>query len=212
MLNRISNAQREKNDDSLILLFRDHGRYAELIAASNADFISKQRPIEGAHRNSPPPNRTPSLVSFVGQTGAGKSTLIKLMIQLKSTSDQDAEYPSPVVGIPGKELPTSEDVHLYVDPSTSSTEIPLLYADCEGLDAGEREPLAVTFRKKRARVLDMNDDQSLHGQYCSQRELLWATSRTERTRDFAVSQLYPRLLFTFSDVIVFVHRNPRYDL
>src|SRR5947207_486863 len=119
-----------------MLLYRDHGRYAELIAAINADWISKQRSIEGGHGDSPLPNRTPSLVSFVGQTGAGKSTLIKLMIQLKSPPGLDTDiYPSPVVGVPGEELPTSEDVHLYVDPSTSATETPLLYADCEGLDA-----------------------------------------------------------------------------
>src|SRR5947207_11012074 len=196
-----------------MLLYRDHGRYAELIAAINADWISKQRSIEGGHGDSPLPNRTPSLVSFVGQTGAGKSTLIKLMIQLKSPPGLDTDiYPSPVVGVPGEELPTSEDVHLYVDPSTSATETPLLYADCEGLDAGEREPLAVSFRKKRESLVDFGEDPSFHGQYCSNRVLFWATSRAERTRDFAVSQLYPRLLFTFSDVIVFVHRNPRYEL
>lgn len=30
-----------------------------------------------------------------------------------------------------------------------------------------------------------------------------------RKREFAVSQLYPRVLYTFSDVVVFVLRNPR---
>jgi hypothetical protein len=42
------------------------------------------------------------------------------------------------------------------------------------------------------------------------RELHWAKSPLERTRQFIVAKFYPRLLFTFSDVVIFVHRNPRY--
>ena len=44
----------------------------------------------------------------------------------------------------------------------------------------------------------------------SKRELHWAKSPPERTRQFIVAKFYPRLLFTFSDVVIFVHRNPRY--
>jgi hypothetical protein len=84
----------------------------------------------------------------VGQTGAGKSTLIKLLIQLKTVTEQ-LNAGCPVVGVSGREVPTSEDVHLYVDPATFFSTTPLLYADCEGLDGGEREPLATTFRNRR---------------------------------------------------------------
>jgi hypothetical protein len=199
--------EREGTTSGPVLFFRDHGRYAELIATTNADWLSTQPSIERNNGHNAASNRTPSLVSFVGQTGAGKSTLIKLMIQL-SPSSLATGYPSPVVGVPEKELPTSADVHLYVDPSTASTNSPLLYADCEGLDAGEREPLAATYRKKDGAV-DFEESTSVYPPHYSKRELRWATSQAERTRDFAVSQLYPRLLFTFSDVIVFVHRNPR---
>jgi hypothetical protein len=40
-------------------------------------------------------------------------------------------------------------VHLYLDPSTFLSEAPILYADCEGLDGGERLPLATTSRQRR---------------------------------------------------------------
>ena len=88
---------------------------------------------------------------------------------------------------------------------------PMLYADCEGLDGGEREPIGTRFRKARpsspdARVRESAD----HPLYVSSRELLWASEDpSRRTRDFAVANLYPRLLFSFSDTVVFVLRNPR---
>jgi hypothetical protein len=157
-------------------------------------------------------------VSFVGQTGAGKSTLIKLIIDLSTRPDpgkSPENFPSPVVGISGHDTPTSEDVHLYLDPSTAGSAAPVLYADCEGLDGGERESVAARFGKERQILMaktQENEESSFRARYSSERVLAWTYSPTQRTRDFAVSNLYPRLLFTFSDVIVFVLRNPRYFL
>lgn len=45
--------------------------------------------------------------------------------------------------------------------------------------------------------------------HSSQREITWATTPEKRTREFAVTNLYPRLLYTFSDIVVFVLKNPR---
>ena len=118
-------------------------------------------------------------------------------------------FATPVVGPTGADVPTSGDVHLYCDPTSLYSQRPILYADCEGLDGGEREPLANKFRRKEqasksggGKVIQMNMP-------TFERELTWATTITKRTRAFAVSEMYPRLLYTFSDIIVFVLKNPR---
>jgi len=115
-------------------------------------------------------------------------------------------------------VPTSGDVHLYSDPKTSSSDNPLLYADCEGLAGGEREPMGA--KSKLLKRKNENSDNArrtnsfqknlrkIH--LTSEREITWATTTEKQSREFAVTHLYPRLLYTFSDVVVFVLKNPRY--
>jgi hypothetical protein len=129
--------------------------------------------------------------------------LIKLLIDLHVSEDQ--YFRTPVVGAPGSIDPTSEDVHLYADPITAVSEAPLFYADCEGLLGGEREPLSTRLKKSLMKASQSESQQSP----ISERELEWADTANRRSRQFAVTNLYPRLLYTFSDVIVFVLKNPR---
>lgn len=148
--------------------------------------------------------RYPQLVSFIGQTNTGKSTLIKMLIQqaeARSTITSQPIYATPVIGssIHGC-LPTSADVHLYADPGTYATQTPLFYADAEGLDAGEDPPIGSASRRKSKR-------HNIRGG--SKRILEWANTSERRERGFIVSELYPRLLYTFSDVVVFVLRNEK---
>jgi energy-coupling factor transporter ATP-binding protein EcfA2 len=75
----------------------------------------------------------PSLVSFVGDTGSGKSTIIKAMIRM-SAPKSHGQYQVPVPGTGQDQFTsTSSDVQLYADPWTVSTEVPIVMADCEGL-------------------------------------------------------------------------------
>ncbi|EXK77612.1 hypothetical protein FOQG_17687 [Fusarium oxysporum f. sp. raphani 54005] len=79
-----------------------------------------------------PARQYPSLISFVGDTGSGKSTLIRAIIRMLAPRSQK-QYRVPVQGAAedGFES-TSSDVHLFADPHTSSTEVPRLFVDCEG--------------------------------------------------------------------------------
>jgi energy-coupling factor transporter ATP-binding protein EcfA2 len=189
--------------------FQDYGRYSAIMADSNSGEFKF---------------RYPQLVSFIGQTGAGKSTLIKMLIdqQERKSGSREWSLPSPVAGTSANgNVPTSGDVHLYSDPSTYRSEFPMLYADCEGLEGGENVPMAAQYRngmvapqkekvrddqtprehRKRRRV-----SKSFHS---TQRDIAWANSPDKSKRQYAVTELYPRLLYTFSDVIVFVLRNAK---
>lgn len=198
------------------LIFQDCGKYASLMAECSSGQKSRQYP---------------GLVSFVGQTGkpsyfylcflfdtatgAGKSALIKMLIDLNSNARQEAV---PVVGSVNDSVPTSGDVHLYVDPCTHLSDYPILYADCEGLEGGVQEPMALQARRVENSIKHAQPGRrTLSFQkrlrkkhHSSQREITWATTPEKKTRQFMVTNLYPRLLYTFSDVVVFVLRNPRY--
>jgi energy-coupling factor transporter ATP-binding protein EcfA2 len=189
--------------------FQDYGRYSAIMADSNSGEFKF---------------RYPQLVSFIGQTGAGKSTLIKMLIdqQERTGSSRNWSLPSPVAGTSANgNVPTSGDVHLYSDPSTYHAECPMLYADCEGLEGGENIPMAAQYRngpmapqKERSKVDSASKEhrgrhkvsKSFH---TTQRDLKWANSPEKSRRQYAVTELYPRLLYTFSDVIVFVLRNAK---
>jgi energy-coupling factor transporter ATP-binding protein EcfA2 len=192
-------------------VFQDYGRYSTVMADSDT----------GDFRD-----RYPQLVSFIGQTGAGKSTLIKMLIdqQERKHSLQGWGLPSPVAGTSTNgSVPTSGDVHLYSDPATYFTEYPMLYADCEGLEGGENTPMAVQYRNSASGISKekSRDDHApkehrkrrmvSKGFHVVQKDIKWANSDTFK-RQYAVTELYPRLLYTFSDVVVFVLRNAKYVL
>ncbi|KAI1452785.1 hypothetical protein F4805DRAFT_462423 [Annulohypoxylon moriforme] len=214
-------------------VFQDHGRFANLMSDSQTKDLG---------------NRYPQLVSFIGQTGAGKSTLIKMLIDRLDMrlNDQRTRFPSPVTSSSNDRVPTTGDVHLYADPSSYYTRGPVLYADCEGLDGGEAIPRGLRHRAKDnsdqglekpagngCPRISRASNQSPHAnrsysqptnsnpirieakrkmqknRHSSQRDIAWAVTPETKKREYAVTQLYPRLLYTFSDVVVFVLRNPR---
>ncbi|KAF5534140.1 calcium-independent phospholipase A2, partial [Fusarium phyllophilum] len=93
-----------------------------------------------------PLRQYPSLISFVGDTNAGKSTLIRAMIEALAPCQ---EYQVPVQGSESdRYLSTSSDIHLFADPKTQSSEVPRFFIDCEGFhgtDQQAHEILATMF-------------------------------------------------------------------
>ncbi|KAL8906193.1 MAG: hypothetical protein Q9171_006376 [Xanthocarpia ochracea] len=106
------------------------------------------------------------------------------------------------------------------DPDSYQSTTPMLYADCEGLEGGESIPRAEALRMQDGAVdphaqrkdsLEPKGRRRLHrkGNRVS-RNLKWAHGDKEKSkREYAVTELYPKLLYTFSDVVVFVLRNPK---
>jgi len=110
-------------------------------------------------------------------------------------------FNTPVVGDINATKPTSGDVHLYADPTTFPSSTPMLYADCEGLEGSEEDPLA------RSAYTDGSGQRQ---RQAIRHKLNWADGKERSKREYAVLHLYPRLLYTFSDVVVFVSKNARY--
>ncbi|KAI0471495.1 hypothetical protein GGR56DRAFT_654355 [Xylariaceae sp. FL0804] len=181
-------------DDSGHPLLHDYGRFAAIMGETMAD--------------EPDVERYPQLASFIGETGAGKSTLIKLLIDSQDLdSPEGSRYFSPVTSSNQDRISTTGDVHLYADPASLHSSNPLLLVDCEGFSGGEAVPKQLRQHRDDADSARPNGDHA--GRYSSTRKIEWAETPQTQKREFAVSQLYPRILYTFSDVVVFVLRNPR---
>ena len=133
----------------------------------------------------------------------------------RATND---DFPTPVVGSPNDDVPVSADVHLYAEPNTFMTAAPVFYADCEGLQGGEMVPRAEALRardeitKLDKKQLHLSEEiPRLHMKQHVKRKLMWAVGdRDKSKREFAVKWLYPKLLYTFSDVVVFVLPTSKY--
>ncbi|KAK4656287.1 hypothetical protein QC762_310000 [Podospora pseudocomata] len=169
-------------------------------------------------------NHYPSIVSFIGNTYAGKSTVVRAMLLL-GLAEQRAGNSSDALGRenalynllqsvldrPEKhELPVSQGgddpatfgVHLYRNNITTQPEpspdpqYPLLLADCEGFTAD----FALTNAEKAVPDTEDPDEQ--------------VETRTIKADDYGrgkagIDLFYARFLYAVSDVVVFVTQNPK---
>ncbi|KAH6647653.1 hypothetical protein BKA67DRAFT_394493 [Truncatella angustata] len=186
-------------------VFQDYGRFAAVMGESHAREVAMER--------------YPQLVTFIGETGAGKSSLVKMLIDRQDIgSAVGGYYRTPVTSSGYDRLPTTGDVHLYPEPSTYYSDTPLLLADCEGLNGGEMLPKALRYQTDEQGSMDtfgaipkarIEEVKNRKMRKSSPRQIVWADNPQNQKREYAVSVLYPRILYSFSDVVVFVLRNPR---
>lgn len=146
-----------------------------------------------------PEHACPSVISFVGKTGVGKSLLIRMLMVLFNTNNQFRydEFGLPIPGHSSAVESTSCDLHLYRGPNLKEAEVghdpdefPILFIDAEGIE-GSAEPKGLSYILSQffALVAGHNRDAYL------------------KARKKVVNLCYPKLQYVFSDAICYVTEN-----
>ncbi|KAJ4137164.1 hypothetical protein NW768_002745 [Fusarium equiseti] len=184
---------------------RQFPRFADLVEAHQSNFQE-------------PGPCSAQLVSFIGGTGAGKSTIIRvLMKQLwnvqRLNESQDSSRQLPFIGRVGSTSATTGDVHLYAAPNVDAAMPSMLslYADCEGLNGGSRLPLTShATRHVLGKIKSVIDTRITDSVEWATRTWKFLTRMSlfplelDGSRESVVDRLFPQLLYNFSDVVVYV--------
>ncbi|UKZ82727.1 hypothetical protein TrVFT333_010523 [Trichoderma virens FT-333] len=100
----------------------------------------------------------------------------------------------------------TEDIYCCPVPGLLDDSIPTT----EGMSGGERLPRALEtleaqFQEAAENIMKVRN--KIKGKL--NKTISWANDPEKRSREFAVKHLFPRILYTFSDVIVFIFREMR---
>ena len=145
------------------------------------------------------------------------------MMDFNNPGSRDIPAPTPVLR-PSQTFATI-DVQLYSDPGMASTSTPVLYAECEEYDT---RPLSPSIQRRNlsprsprspvspesARPLYNSqgspfEARSNKSAAASEYEIKWAKTQAKQSLEYMTKQLYPRLLYAFSDVVVIVLKGSR---
>ncbi|KAE9378224.1 FabD/lysophospholipase-like protein [Stipitochalara longipes BDJ] len=149
----------------------------------------------------------PRLVAFFGDTGMGKSTIIKNLIRHLTSSKA---FDVPVVGSRAEaQNSTSAGVHIYMDPDTFRHERPIVYVGIRSNTvAHEAQPVAL-IQPDLAEEVVLDRALKTKPQPLSSMPLPWAEHVSKPWRSVVSEKIYPRFLYIFSDVVCYVSGNSR---
>jgi len=129
-----------------------------------------------------PRKQYPRVVSFFGDTGAGKSTVVKNLIRLLHTPlDESADVPvtSPSDRV---ENSTSGGVHVYTDPKSLASSAPIVYAGAGNISSA---PCSESQANKTRR------DQTVKGFEVPSRLQIQVGTRSRSDKVMATDGCYP---------------------
>jgi hypothetical protein len=145
------------------------------------------------------------------------------MMDFNNPGSPDIPAPTPVPR--SSQTFANINVQIYSDPRMASTSTPVLYAECEEYDTWPLSPSTqrrnLSPRSPRspaspgsARPLHSaqgspREARSNKSAAASEYEIKWANTQAKQSLEYMTKQLYPRLLYAFSDVVVIVLRDSR---
>lgn len=107
-----------------------------------------------------------------------------------------------LVPVPGEftsPSPTTSDVQLFSDPCTYNRTVPILFADSQGMDGGDRVPMVLCPDPAIPSPIERHGSLKMVPEYMNR-------------IDDITRYVFPNLLHALSDTVVYVTKDHRYML